>query len=419
VINPRLKKVGGFIDAWCDTHGIEYSVVCDESDLQGVLLFKKDRAMVARLLRDLVPVVSDAGVHLETSKVRGGTIFAFSVRAISESQLAAILAEAGEELEPMTFTERLTDAFVNTVAVEETAQPAADVSAGSLLASAQRIAEGQFKSATQGATRANQTSLQRQRVGSDRTLGGAQNPPAAKGHDSDDPQATTRPSQGTKAPPTRFENKIARTFNVTEPMRVRRDFHRALNETLQGMATPDGVQPGDLFQKFAQALAVLGQNMGTGPLQDQLKKQGINWKKSEDGQAVVLYVLNASTKAPQPIARISAETLSKPNDFQTQLLNIMDFAKGDAPGTFTQKKDELAAQEKAARQIAQQLGPQDPNAIAQQMAGGLAQGAAPMTGAAPAPGAAPTPGAPPQAAPQAAAQQAATPKPGGSTVPGI
>lgn len=415
MVNPRLKNIGQYIDSWCEGHGIEYSVVCDESDIQGILLFKKDRAIVQQLLHDLDPLIEHEGVHLETTKVRGGTIFAFSVKAISESQLAAILADAGEEMEHMTFTERLADAFSQTVAQDPVSEEVA-LDEAAFLQSATKIVEGQFKSATQGATRANQTSLQRQRVGSNKTLGGAENPPPAKGHDSDDPQATTGASQPAKGPPTRFENRVADAFELA-PIRSRRNFNRQLNETLQGMATPDGAQPGDLFQKFAQSLSVLGQNMGTGPLQDQLKQQGINWKKSDDGQAIVLYVVNAQTKAPQPIARISAETLSKPSDFEAQLLNIMDFAKGDAPGSFKQRQEELQAQEKAVREIAKSLGPQDANAIAQQMqqGGGMATPGAP--GATPgAPGA--MPAAPQQqAAPPAAAQQAAMPKQ--PTMPGV
>lgn len=398
MVNPKLKAVIRYVDSWCEDHDIVYNIVCDESDIQGVLLFRKDRELVAKLLNALEPVLEQNRIHLETKKVRGGTILAFSVRALSESQLAAMIAEAGEEIEPMTFKDRIADALSRTVVEEPAIESAPELNEGYFLVAAAKIAESQFKSATDGATRANQTSLQRQRVGSNRTLGGVEKTPSGEPvHGTDDPQATTGASQAGKGPPARFESRLSRIFN-TQGSGGSKSFERALNETLNGMATPDGAQPGDLFQKFAHSLAVLGQQMGIGPLQDQLKQQGINWKKSDDGQSIVLYIVNAQTKAPQPIARISAETLTKPSDFESQLLNIMDFAKGDAPGTFKMKQQEAQAQEKAVREIAKSMGPQDPNAVAQQMQGGQPQ--QPMQ----------QPQPMQQAAPPAAAQQAAMPK---------
>ena len=399
MLNPKLRRVCEYVDRWCHQQRVLYSVVCDESDLQGLLLPRKDRPLVTRLVAELDRVVKSEGVHLETTKVRGGTILAFSVKAISESKLAAIIAEAGEVKEPMNFNDKIEHAFTAALArpVVEDANPTLLTFIDTAL---KVVDEGQYKLATQGMTRANQTSLQRQRVGSDNTLGG---PDKKKGPvKSDEPQSTTGAAKG---PPARFESRVAGAFDLGHTGRDSHLFQRQLAEALDGMATPSGVQPGDLFTKFAKSLAVLGQSMGTGPLQDQLKKQGINWKKSDDGQSIILYIVNASTNAPQPIARISASTLEKPSDFETQLLNIMDFAKGEAPGTFKQKQEELQAQEKAAREIAKQMGPQDPSAIAQQMQGqgqqpglqGMAMPDAPGGG---------------QPAPQAAAQQAAMPKPG-------
>ncbi len=417
MLNPKIRNVCEFVDKWCDRHGLNYSVVCDESDLQGLMLPRSGRPLLPKLMADLGAVVTAAGVHFETTRVRGGTILAFSIKAISEAKLAALIAEAGEEIEPMSFADRITDAFTKTVAKPISEAPE-DVTPVSLLVTALRVVdEGQYKSATGGMTRANQTSLQRQRVGSDHTLAGPRK--------SEDPQATTGASQPATGPATRFEHKIANSLGVSPLPSRRQLFDRQLNETLgamgatgagpgmQGMATPNGTQPGDLFDKFAKSLSVLGTTMGTGPLQDQLKKQGINWKKSDDGQSIILYIVNGTTNAPQPIARISAATLEKPSDFETQLLNIMDFAKGEAPGTFKQKQQEFQNQEKAAREIAKQMGPQDQTAVAQQMAApqqpGL-QGMATPDGAQPAP----QPGAQPQQpAPQAAATQAALPKPMG------
>lgn len=400
--NPKLKRASQSIYDWCNKRNILYRVVCDESDLKGVMLFKKDRSLMNQLLSDVAPLLQSDGIHLETSKVRGGMIIALSLKALSESRLAALIAEAGEEVETMTFNDKIIDALTKTVAVTvEKAEPSdIELNEGAFLVSALKLVEDQYKLATRGASRANQTSLQRQRVGSGLTFAGPK--------DSDDPQATTGATQSSKGPPARLENKLAKVFGHV-PYKTPRSFARQLNETLQGMATPTGIQPDDLFDKFAQSLAVLGQTMGTGPLQDQLKQQGINWKKSDDGQAVILYVMNASTNAPQAIARISAATLEKPSDFEAQLFNIMDFAKGDAPGTFKQRQQEAQAQEKAARDIAKQMGPQDPNSVTQQlttMQGQQPQGQQPQ--GQPAPQVQPQPTQP---APQAAAQQAAAPKP--------
>lgn len=402
MLNPRIKSVCEFVDRWCRSNNVAYSVVCDEGDLQGILLFRKDRPLVGKLLATLDPVISATGVHLETTKVRGGTILAFSIKAISEAKLAALIAEAGEEVEPMSFADKITDALTRTVAkpVVE-GDETVELNTTTFLTTALKVVdEAQYKSPT-NAVGHNTLERNSHKPNKPNTPPGKANAKVVT-HDSDDPQATTGASQSSTGPGTRFEGRIAETMGVCLPSR-RRLFGKQLAETLQGlggMATPNGTQAGDLFTKFAKALQVMGQSMGTGPLQDQLKQQGINWKKSDDGQSIILYVVNASTNAPQPIARVSAATLEKPSDFETQLLNIMDFAKGDAPGTFKQRQQELQNQEKAAREIAKQLGPQDQNTIAQQMQPqqpGLQGMATPNDG---------TP------APQAAATQAAMPKPG-------
>jgi hypothetical protein len=417
MVNPRLKTVCQYVDSWCQQRDVNYGLVCDESDLQGVLLFKKDRQLVQQLLENLATVLENEGVHLETTKVRGGTILVFSIKAISESMMAALIAEAGEEVEPMNFTDKISDAFSRTTANDRVPVNEDDFNEGSFLNAALKIVdESQFKSPTSaiGHNTLERNSYRPNKPGK---------PPGKPGKpiSTDEPQATTGASQPAKGPAPRFENRITNILGGEIPSRMRQNFGKHLNETLAGMATPSGAQPGDLFTKFARALAVLGQNMGTGPLQDQLKKQGINWKKSDDGQSIILYIVNASTNAPQPIARISAATLEKPSDFEKQLLHIMDFAKGDAPGTFEQKQEELKMQQSAAREIAKQLahkthqpwpskwvvwaewprrngprrdGPRPTTASYRRCRAGIQGGNAG------------------QPAPQAAAQQAAMPKPG-------
>jgi hypothetical protein len=424
MIDPKLKQACTAVDEWCDQHSIPYDIVCDETDLQGFMLFKKDRNALTGLLEHLKPLVAQGDVHLEMRKVRGGNILAFSLKAISEDQIKQILAEAGEEEVAMTFKERISDAFANPPEVvqeqEESVEP-------DFMISAKRIAESQRKSATGGMTRSNQTSLQRQQHTNDVTMGGVEQGPSARAaskkknltqqravespSNNDNPlqaqstkSATNGPTKGaTKGSPLRFENRISAALELPIDLRPT-DFDQALNETLSGMATATGAQPGELFDKFARALQVLGQQMGIGPLQDQLEQQGIKWKKSTDGMSIILYVQNAQTNAPQPIARITSETLENPRDFEDQLTNMLDFAKGEAPGTLRQKQQELKDQEGAIRDIAQAISPEDQESeVSKQMN-------QPQSPVAPAP--APAPQAAPQAAaPEAAAVQAASPKP--------
>jgi len=158
-------------------------------------------------------------------------------------------------------------------------------------------------------------------------------------------------------------NKIARYISNTNKRKTvlsgRKLFEAQLNATLNGMATPTNSQPSELFTKFGNALTAFGDKLGLGPVQNMLKQRGIKYNKSKDGQAIILYVINSITQTPQPIARINADLLEKPGDFETQLLNILDFAKGEAPGTTKQRQEELKNQQTVAREIAQQLQPQD------------------------------------------------------------
>lgn len=120
-----------------------------------------------------------------------------------------------------------------------------------------------------------------------------------------------------------------------------------------------------LFSKFSKALEVLGKSLNIN-IKELLSQQGIKWDKSKDNTSIVLYLMNAVTNAPQPIARISADTLQKPHDFEQQLMSMIDFAKGQAPGTENQIKQELQNQEKAVREISKAAIP-DENPEAQQM----------------------------------------------------
>lgn len=408
--------------------------LCDETDLQGIMLFKTRQNVVNALIQHLQPAIEEEQVHIETQKVRGGTIIAFSLSAIAENRLAEIIAETGEEPQTMSFHDKIDNAFDKVVPLEECAVESAlqrlkqpgmhisnrnqvefkagdlwsnmaeareqypdsqsfakavgeawDASQNRFVESATKIAEQQYKSATAGSQRANQDTRKRQSYTSDTSIGGVEHQSSPRAHSErtsnissngdDGDLVQTQSSKGadnvvhgaSKGPEARFEHRVARALNVT-PESKRSEFNRELKEALDGIATPTGAQPDDLFKKFARALRVLGQQMGFGPLQDRLREQGIQWKKSDDNQAIILYIQNATTGAPQPIARVSHETLSNPSDFEQQLTHMLDFSTGDAPGAFQQKQQEVKDQEKAVRDIAKAITPQDQESeVARQM----------------------------------------------------
>lgn len=400
MINARLQSTMGALSEWCKRHSLAYDLVCDESNIQGIKLFTKDTPKLRGLLQHLQPILAANKVHLEYKKVRSGTVFAFSLDAISESQFETILQAIGEEPLPRSFLDKLDDAFMlpsineeppghrsgaaQTIEdakqqidglVDEYGEPIAIDLRNRILESGRRLAEDQYKSPDSAMGR---TSKNRQSVVDQDAKPGK--PGKTKVTDAPIKVVSRKP---------RLEERIANALGIEPPATGRR-FRAVLDETLQGMATSDqpqpqqpaqqpegitgmatssGAQPDALYQKFARALQVLGQSMGIGPLQDKLKGQGIKWKTSDDGMSIILYVLNAATRAPQPIARISSQTLDNPGDFETQLSSMLDFAKGQAPGTEKQKQEEMQATQKAIGQIAKSVAP-DKDQVSQAMGGG-------------------------------------------------
>lgn len=321
MIDSRLAIITAALDEWCKSHDIVYDIVCDESDLQGVMLFRKDVSKLSELMAELAPTIQEQGIHAQIRKVRGGNIIAFSIKAISESTMDRIITDAGMKAVGLTFAEKIQRAFSITIPDPEPAK--IEPEPVDLYSSAQKIAEAQYKYATAGSFRNNQSSRQRQAYTSDTTFGGREHPSSPKAK-----------SKGKK-------------------------FHKSLQEALDGIATPTGNQPKDLFAKFGKALSTLGTQLGIGPLQDRLKEQGIQWKQSDDGQSIIFFIMNAATKAPQPIMKINSETLDEPHEFEKELTKMLDFAKGDAPGAFQQKQEQIRQQEKVVRDIAQAVTPKE------------------------------------------------------------
>jgi hypothetical protein len=297
---------------------------------------------------------------------------AFSLEAIAESRLNEIIAEAGEELEPMTFADKIELAFEKPPVLEEpTEQEKVEQDIDFLESAMAIVGEAQYKTPDRGMERGH---TKDRRLSNTPAISGKDR--ATAGQDDNESIGQSQGSKGagqgnkgvSKGATLRYEDKISKALQVEGEERKPREFLFALHEALDGIATPTGAQPGDLFKMFARALRVLGQRMGLGPLQERLKAQGISWKQSDDGQAIILTIKNAMTKTDQPIARISHETLQNPSDFEVQLKNMLDFATGDAPGAFQQKEQEIQDRKKAIGDIAKAVQPQDQESeVAQQM----------------------------------------------------
>lgn len=336
MFTQRLNKLREHVEQWCADNSVPAASITDTFGIQGIKIYNKDKEALASLLTDIRPLLEADQVYLDVQKVRGGLLLAFSVQALSEQQIQQFIDAIGEERQTMKLKDRLEIELQKPISLLETHKPQqVSLSFDELAA---QIVEDQYKDSISGMIRSNQTSRQRN-------------------------LSTVSSTYAGKAPGRNPKKKKQEQSDIEES----RSFDIALLEALQGMATPTDTQPNDLFNKFGQALRQLGKTMGIGPLQDKLKEKGIEYKKSKDGQAIILYVLNATTKAPQPIARISSETLSKPHDFEEQLLHMVDFSKGEAPGAFKQKQEEMRDQEKAARDIAKQLNPQPEEGQTQQM----------------------------------------------------
>lgn len=381
-----VRKAIETVEQWCQNTRTPYNVLCGENDVQGFALFKRSNE-----IGDLVPVLeSIRGLCYELQRVRGGTILALSVEALSESEMSQLINLS----ESTFFSSKIEHVF-------ESELPKATVQeedvAAKLMASDSKLSEDQYHTPCGNMTLAQSNhpaAIDRKNIGN---FGGRRKKRKESMKesfwnriDAIFEQAATAPAP--EAPPP------LPTFGYVRPKSL-----DAILENLDGMGAE--FQPNQLFQAFAAALQSLGQAMGVGPLQDQLKKRGIKWKTSDDGQAIIFFVLNGTTHAEQPIGMISADTLGKPNEFQEQLTSIIDYVRGEAPGTERARREQVRDTEKQIRDIANQHAPQapKPGAGGAPPAGAAQTGAPAPAGQAPA-GQAPGAGAP---APAAAAAPAA------------
>jgi hypothetical protein len=199
------------------------------------------------------------------------------------------------------------------------------------------LAEEQMHSATAGMFRANQSTRRRQSYNTNTTHGGVEHPASPK----------------------------ARKEEPADIKERRKSLKEQITEALDGMATANDIQPDQLFQNLISSMDKLGGRLGVGSISDKLSAKGIQFKKSKDNTAVIFYVINAATKAPQPIARVTAEQLAKPHDFENTLLSLLDMSRGDAPGALKQQQELLRSQEQAVRDVAKSVMPEpEPEKIA-------------------------------------------------------
>lgn len=237
----------------------------------------------------------ELGYDLKLEKIRGGVLLIVAIRALNELNIPL-----GSH--HMSYQKKLDDLFNKP------------------------LAEEQYHSATAGMNRTNQTTRQRQSYTDNSTYGGVVHPVSARAQD----------KRRKKAKP------------VTDQ----------IAEALEGLGTPTDVQPSNLFNNLIKGMDALGEKLGLGSIRTKLDEKGIKFKRSKDNTAVIFYVLNGTTGAPQPIARVSIEQLEKPHEFETTLLSLLDLSRGDAPGAMKQQQELLRAQEQAVREVAKSAVPQ-------------------------------------------------------------
>ena len=338
-----LEHIIDIIRDWSASHVIPVSDVIDTNGMYGVKIFGKykgdARHAFDRLMESISPLVNDGDIYLEGKRVRGGMLLAFSHKAISERDLKSLVIAIEEHTNTMTFANRMDWAMhgPRDIDTQQRTTPAVDLPID-FNAQAQKIHEAQYKSATDGMLRSNQSSLQRETHSVAATYAGARR-------------------KGRRKP-------TSESWSYhTEPHSTVRLAYR-IHEALEGMATPTGAQSSDIFANFGSALKEVGIRTGSGPIQDKLKERGIKYKKSDDGSEIILYVMNSETNAPQPIARISAETIANPTKFEEAIQNMIDLSEGNEPGAFETYRTKMQQQEKAVREVARSLMPTDPSQAA-------------------------------------------------------
>lgn len=290
-----LKRALIIIVEACEDLGIAYRQSNEESDLQSIFVDTKEPDMIDELESRLYKEYDYDTVVFESRRVRGGTIISLSLGSINELQWEKIQETYKRSGNVIDFRE-----------------------------TAKRLMEAQYKSATRGASRSNQTGRMRNMLTTDYTYSGK---PLAK----------------------RINKRLA-------------------VENIGGIATPSGLQPSELVARFRQALEKLGTQLGLGSIPNMLKERGIHSKMSDDGLSIILYIINGSTGAAQPLMLIPTEELAESHKMETYVRSVLAFAKNEAPGEQEQKEAQLRAQEKAIRDVVSSFVPKEKESPEEQAA---------------------------------------------------
>ena len=143
-------------------------------------------------------------------------------------------------------------------------------------------------------------------------------------------------------------------------------FRLKLAEALEGMATPHELQPTDLINSFYAALHAAGTELNksqgvSGSIKELLDQRNIHIGQSKDGQALIVYVntvLNGNKHA-QEMMSIPIDDLAAPDKMQKYIVNLIEYAKGVAPGDTERKMNTMREQEKLIRQAVDQYAPKN------------------------------------------------------------
>ena len=422
MIDPQINSICKLVHEWCHQNDMQFDIVCDESDIQGVMIFKKDTGKLDNLLGHIQPAVSNSEVHVETTQVRGGVVITFSLSALSEQSINTICGNYGREVIPMTFKDKLNKAFgisesdgfrypaynpVSPLTGWQRSQPSESDrslqmnpvdSVDSLNDECPKCGKngGEYTNILDCCAFCDDLDDDHPRADDDDKATAKYWPstwdpshdldslglPSAPLDEGQYKTATSGMVRGQRRDEYLTYNQSTKgaSKGASKGSKPRREVsgskaaaHESFDDVLRSaLLEQEDVAPETLFKQFARALRVLGNKMGIGPIQDKLKQQGINWKQSSDGRDIILTIRNATTQTDQPIARITYETLTNPADFENQLKSMLDFAMGDAPGASAQQEREIADRKKTVSDIAKAVQPTDQESeVAQQMNSGI------------------------------------------------
>ncbi len=355
---------------WCEDVGIDYNIVCDEANLQGLMLFRKSREVMNKLVEHLAPTLKEEGVHLERQRVRNGTILAFSISAIAEADIERIALGAGLQMEHDSLADRISDVFCQIASPAEIPTPMQELREPTFLETAKRIVgEAQRKVPTKSYDHGRPTRFSRR---------DSINPSEKL-----EPKAEcNRSGRGRRKKKASYEDLVKAALGIKEQMANPLAADPSQNG-MQGMATPSNLSPDRVFQALEQALQNFGQS-GIDILK-LLRGRGVSWSRSTDGQSMIFFVNTQG--GPFKIAQIYHTDLTKDNppgidtNRMTQVItDLLDYAKGGASGHTKHEQEVASRQLKAAQEVTKQFDTGTQNAgqlgagTSQEMGQGMGQG---------------------------------------------